>query len=241
MEVHPPEHGIHSWRDFFVHMATICLGLLIAIGLEQSVEGLHHRHERRELSRRLAEESRHNLQDALDDAHNVEQKLASNSQVALVIRHALRSGDKITALPPRLNIKEATFASDPTWDAARTSGVLAIVSEQEIKAYSEVSSLIAEYRKAEYRERDARVKAGAFRAQFCSDDSCADVDLSKATATELRTYLADLTEVRGALYSEYSLDQDLYNAETTILSGNLDYDTILKSESEPLPNSHLPR
>ena len=31
MEVHASEHGIHSWRDFFVHMGTICLGLLIAL------------------------------------------------------------------------------------------------------------------------------------------------------------------------------------------------------------------
>ena len=44
MEVHPPEHPIHTWRDFVVHIATIVVGLLIAIGLEQSVEWLHHRH-----------------------------------------------------------------------------------------------------------------------------------------------------------------------------------------------------
>lgn len=44
MEVHPPEHPIHTWRDFFVHIATIVVGLLIAIGLEQSVEWVHHRH-----------------------------------------------------------------------------------------------------------------------------------------------------------------------------------------------------
>ncbi|MGI4827588.1 MAG: hypothetical protein ACRYFU_05275 [Janthinobacterium lividum] len=44
MEVHPPEHPIQSWRDFFVHIATIVVGLLIAIGLEQSVEWFHHRH-----------------------------------------------------------------------------------------------------------------------------------------------------------------------------------------------------
>ena len=40
MEVHPPDHAIHSWRDFIIHIATIVVGLLIAIGLEQSVEAL---------------------------------------------------------------------------------------------------------------------------------------------------------------------------------------------------------
>ena len=41
MEVHPPEHGIHSWRDFLVHMGTITLGLVIALGLEAAAEALH--------------------------------------------------------------------------------------------------------------------------------------------------------------------------------------------------------
>jgi hypothetical protein len=44
LDVHPPEHAAHSWRDFFIHIATIVIGLLIAIGLEQTVEYLHHRH-----------------------------------------------------------------------------------------------------------------------------------------------------------------------------------------------------
>ncbi len=38
LDVHPPEHTPHTWRDFFLHIATIVIGLLIAIGLEQSVE-----------------------------------------------------------------------------------------------------------------------------------------------------------------------------------------------------------
>jgi hypothetical protein len=45
MEVHPPEHPIFTWKQFFIHMATVCLGLLTALGLEQTVEYLHHRHE----------------------------------------------------------------------------------------------------------------------------------------------------------------------------------------------------
>jgi hypothetical protein len=34
--VHPPHAAAHSWKDFFVHIATISVGLLIAIGLEQT-------------------------------------------------------------------------------------------------------------------------------------------------------------------------------------------------------------
>ncbi|MGA8707707.1 MAG: hypothetical protein WB646_12045, partial [Steroidobacteraceae bacterium] len=29
-------YTVHTWKDFFIHLATISIGLLIAIGLEQS-------------------------------------------------------------------------------------------------------------------------------------------------------------------------------------------------------------
>jgi hypothetical protein len=38
LDVHPPHHAASTWRDFFIHIATIVIGLLIAIGLEQTVD-----------------------------------------------------------------------------------------------------------------------------------------------------------------------------------------------------------
>lgn len=41
MEVHPPHEPIHSWRDFLLHLLTITIGLLIALGLEAESAILH--------------------------------------------------------------------------------------------------------------------------------------------------------------------------------------------------------
>jgi hypothetical protein len=38
LDVHAPHEPIHTWKNFFIHLATISIGLLIAIGLEQTVE-----------------------------------------------------------------------------------------------------------------------------------------------------------------------------------------------------------
>ena len=38
LDVHPPHEAAHSWKDFLIHIATIVVGVLIAIGLEQTVE-----------------------------------------------------------------------------------------------------------------------------------------------------------------------------------------------------------
>jgi len=52
-DVHPPEHTPHCWRDFFILIATIVVGLIIAVGLEQTVEYIHHRREVAETSERI--------------------------------------------------------------------------------------------------------------------------------------------------------------------------------------------
>ena len=56
LDVHRPPHAAHGWRDFFVHIVTIVIGLLIAIGLEQAVEGIHHRQEVNEAHAAIAQE-----------------------------------------------------------------------------------------------------------------------------------------------------------------------------------------
>ncbi len=60
LDVHPPHHAANTWRDFFIHIATICVGLLIAIALEQSVEALHRHHQRNELRQELRTEAEEN-------------------------------------------------------------------------------------------------------------------------------------------------------------------------------------
>ncbi len=41
MEVHPPHQPIHTVRDFLLHIFTITIGLLIALGLEAESAILH--------------------------------------------------------------------------------------------------------------------------------------------------------------------------------------------------------
>src|ERR1019366_10434559 len=45
LDVHAPHEPIHTWKSFFIHIATIVIGLFIAVGLEQTVEFFHHLHQ----------------------------------------------------------------------------------------------------------------------------------------------------------------------------------------------------
>ena len=44
LDVHAPHQTVHTWKDFLIHIAAITIGLLMALGLESTVEWLHHRH-----------------------------------------------------------------------------------------------------------------------------------------------------------------------------------------------------
>ena len=66
LDVHPPHAPTHTWRDFFIHIATIVVGLLIAVGLEQAVEAIHQHRERHELMEQLDAEHHQVLKDAED-------------------------------------------------------------------------------------------------------------------------------------------------------------------------------
>lgn len=56
LDVHMP-HATHTWKDFWIHLGTITVGLLIAIGLEQGVEKLHHLEQGRQLAADLQQEA----------------------------------------------------------------------------------------------------------------------------------------------------------------------------------------
>ena len=92
MEVHPPDHPVITWKQFFVHMAIVVLGLLIAIGLEQSVEALHRRHQRHQLEQDLRSEAIQNLRIALYNLDGIESLDIWQSQQAAELDHAAAEG-----------------------------------------------------------------------------------------------------------------------------------------------------
>src|ERR1700679_1124416 len=62
MDVHAPHATIHTWKDFWIHLGTITIGLLIAISLEQSGEALHHLPQRHQLEEDLRAEGERNVE-----------------------------------------------------------------------------------------------------------------------------------------------------------------------------------
>jgi hypothetical protein len=142
LDIHPPHHPTHGWRDFFVHIATIVVGLLIAIGLEQTVEYIHHRHEAEHAREMLEREIESN-----DQAQQREQYVLAMHEdylfndlavLSRLRRHALLPEDKISLFHPN-----APFANS-AWQTVQQSGALAFLPYDEIQRYSDLYSTQAE-------------------------------------------------------------------------------------------------
>jgi hypothetical protein len=59
VDIHKP-HAAKSWKEFFVELGTIVLGILIALSLEQAVEAIHERQLAREAEGAIREEMAEN-------------------------------------------------------------------------------------------------------------------------------------------------------------------------------------
>jgi len=135
LDVHAPEHRIGGLRDFMVHMLTITVGLLIAIGLEQSVEAMHHRHQRKEAEMLIREEIRANQKGIQENAQGLTTEI-NGMRDTLQALEAMSDGK-----PGKLNEKELEFHEGPmrdsAWRTASTTGVLSYMDYSEVENFSE--------------------------------------------------------------------------------------------------------
>lgn len=146
LDVHPAHHAATTWRDFFIHIATIVLGLLIAVGLEQTVEYFHHRHqiaETRELLRNEREDNKQAIVRATKTFRVVSAELQNNLQVLAYLQQHPGTPDE--KLPGSLIwIFGGPVYEDSAWEAAQTSGVTSLMPREEI---AEHAKLYAQLRK----------------------------------------------------------------------------------------------
>jgi len=137
MDVHPPHEPIHTFKDFLLHILTITIGLLIALGLEAAVEHVHQHH-------------------LLHTAEiNLRQELANNRSVLSKDRAQIASSEK--ALTNNLKLLRALKAHQSSdivpdfgwywsdmgnagWNTARDTGAIALMSYDQAQGYSVVYS-----------------------------------------------------------------------------------------------------
>ena len=130
LDVHPPHEAAHTWKDFFIHIATIVIGLLIAIGLEQTVEMVHRASERRELLRAIHAECEENVKTLASDIASMQPQIEWATRVvkALLAAPVTHGTIKVT-FPAYPSVSAVNAPSRAVWAVAHSSGKAALLPE----------------------------------------------------------------------------------------------------------------
>jgi hypothetical protein len=235
LEVHPPEHPVMSWNQFFIHMALVVLGLLIALGLEQSVEAIHHHHQRKELK----EAMRRDLEQTRRDSERTYVELYNERRwMKQIIEQGQRALQQHTTfqLPPEPIDNGSDVIADPAFASARASGMLELLSPDDVRAFSEIDTLVTHNLELfrDIAQQGAHTQAMLLR--FGGPGASSHWD--QATPEDLRQFLNDTGADVGLITIAMIQNQQAYNASGAMLNGERDLQTIYKIEKQPMPETH---
>ena len=216
LDVHASHESIHTWKDFLIHIATICVGLLIALALEQAVETVHHRHQREQLLVSLDHDTRATLRDTDFIIGEYYRRMQWSRARIEQVQAALASHKPLTQASPNERAL-VTIPADPAWEAARASGMIPLFSQGEIAAYSEVADVIGRARPRFDVERDAYSKRSAFEKRYESVSGAATANYRLDLPADLQVYLDLLLADESALEGSRFMAAVIRGAEAAIL------------------------
>jgi hypothetical protein len=139
LDVHAPHHSIEGWKDFFVHLLTISVGLLIAVGIEGCVE-LHREH-------KLVREARETMRDEIQhNSNEMKNAVAKLDQQTAVMKKNIETLTRIQENPKDKAAQDTQINADFTivglrdtaWKTAQTTGALSFMPYAEAQRYSDV-------------------------------------------------------------------------------------------------------
>jgi hypothetical protein len=150
LDVHLPHRTIDSVGEFLLHLFTITVGLLIAVGIEGAVERHQHRELAAEARDTMTAEIRKNstnVADALKDIDQEQQKLKRN--LAEIRKVQLKPGSP-SSQSAHIDISfNTTGLEDTGWRTAQATGALAFMPYAESEKYTSIYRVEEEFLKNE--------------------------------------------------------------------------------------------
>ena len=187
LDIHPPQETAHTWKDFLIHIATIVVGLVIAVGLEQSVEAIHHHYQRQDLRTGMIADAKLYLHD-VDQLHLANTQQIEDLTVRIQqVKQALSNSTKLVppAYRPLLPTNTIRLGN---MEAAKSSGLLQLLSPEEVVVLTEAEVGIDHVAVLRERVQEAAGKRIAFEQRFQANFPEGPSDFSSANQTQLDDY-----------------------------------------------------
>jgi hypothetical protein len=235
LDIHPPHAPTHGWRDFFIHIATIVVGLLIAVGLEQTVEAIHRHNEAASLREDMHSECVQVLADtlrtgaALDlEARWLDERIAE-AKDAVWQQHPV---------PAFTRLQKPRFASPdiPIWRSAKASALTPLLTRGEVNAFSEVEYVQSHLDQYVGDSERSQAELSRFLSSLPSLPD-GQPDFRKARPEDLHRYLDLLTKSQMETANSVVWLRILRGAETAVLDGKTKPENIYAVERASVKNT----
>jgi len=227
LEVHAPHETVHTWRDFFIHIATIVVGLLIAVGLEQVVEAVHQHRELVETREALEQEQLANEALWAANERDWRRTYVELKNNIMVLQYAGQHvGLSPTQLPGELRWTQSPFLmKHAAWDAAKQKGIVQRMGLDEGNSYEEYYGLMTAMGEQSLAVWNAMNEAHQFDLQ--------DSDLSHLSAAKLER-IVELTTAALAKHVTFGYSFGRFADEFPQRPHSITWDSI--SKLHPLPS-----
>lgn len=142
LDVHAPEKHIGNVKEFFLHLFTITIGLLIAVGIEGCVEWHHHRDLAKEARATMREEITKNSE-TMHDANTaiLEQSKQLQSNIVFLKNIQEHPKDPKAQNGNLVGNYKMVSLQDTGWKTAQITGALSYMPYEEAKRYSRIYNL----------------------------------------------------------------------------------------------------
>ena len=137
LDVHPPHEAVRGWRDFFIHLITITIGLVIALSLEGCVEWRHHRNLVHEAESGLRIEIRGNAKEVEGAIEDLQKEQAFLKQDVAVLNRIIADPKTPNRENMTINFRVRTF-NDVSWRTAQATGAFSYMPYIQAQEYADI-------------------------------------------------------------------------------------------------------
>ena len=199
LDVHLPHKKIHGVGEFFLHLFTISIGLLIAVGIEAAVERHQHRELASEARDTMTAEIRKNsgsVAEAIQDIDQEQQKLKRN--LAEIRKVQLNPGDPASR-SLRLDISfNTTGLEDTGWRTAQATGALAFMPYADSERFTSIYSTADTFLKNQDHLSEDESRAFGVIQKFHVGEGTLTKDAADAMAEQFGIWQGDLLNLKIA-------------------------------------------
>jgi len=139
IDVHPPHKTIGNTSEFFLHLFTITIGLLIAVGIEGCVGRYEHHELAAEARQTMTSEIRKNSKQVGEALAEIEQEQKKNADELADVQKVQSNPNEASNGDPSINIGYNFVGLEETaWKTAQATGALAFMPYEEAERYSDI-------------------------------------------------------------------------------------------------------